>query len=504
MSKAVLCFFLALASWACAQSPRVTIDSGTLVGFSDGKIDSFKGIPYAKPPVGPLRWRPPQPTDKWTGDRAATDFGAACPQQNPQEEANGKSPETSEDCLALNVWTPSHREHLLPVLVWIHGGGNTQGASSHRYYDGGAFARDGVVLVSINYRLGLLGFFAHPALTREAKSNDPLGNYGLMDQVAALEWVKRNIKAFGGDPSKVTIFGESAGGQDVLCLMAAPSANGLFASVISESPGLIMMAPSLADAESFGSSTATKLGLPGVNATAEQLRKLPANEIVKYDFIDGGPIVDGRFLPMSPKDAFAQHKAIRVPLMIGTNGNEGSLADPEEASKWVFDGFSTEERKKAHELYNTGVDEAWLDRQLFRDLIFAAPVRWIARQLSTTQPVFLYRFSYVRQRQVGKIPGAPHGSEIPYVFDNWWQSPMGGAFLTDRDREEAHLLHACWVSFAIDGAPHCPDAPAWPVYDAKQDPWMEFGEETAVRDHFQQATLDLVEPHAVKAAAPPK
>jgi para-nitrobenzyl esterase len=265
-----------------------------------------------------------------------------------------------------------------------------------------------------------------------------------------------------------------------------------------------MMAPTLADAESFGSSTATKLGLPGVNATAEQLRKVAANEIVKYDVIAGGPMVDGRFLPQSPKDAFAQHKAARVPLMIGTNSNEGSLADPEDASKWVFDGFSADEQKKAHELYNTGVDEAWLDRQLFRDLIFAAPARWIARQLSSTQPVYLYRFSYVRQRQAGKIPGAPHASEIPYVFDNWWQSPMGGAFLTDRDREEARLLHACWVSFGVSGAPHCPDAPAWPAYDSKQDAWMEFGQETAVRDHFQQATLDLVEPHAVKAAAPPK
>jgi para-nitrobenzyl esterase len=503
MPKFLVILLLALTASAYAQSPHVTIDSGPLVGASDGKIDTFKGIPYAKPPVGDLRWRPPQPAEHWKAERPATDFGPACPQTNPPELGTGDIPQTSEDCLTLNVWAPSNRDKPLPVMVWIHGGGNTQGASSHRYYDGTSFARDGIVFVSLNYRLGLLGFFAHPALSKEASAKEPLANYGLMDQVAALEWVKRNINAFGGNPAHVTIFGESAGGQDVLCLMAAPSAKGLFSGVISESPGLIMMAPSLALAEAHGASTATKLGLPGANATAGQLRKIPAADLIKYDFIAGGPIVDGRFLPQSPRDAFAAHDQAHVPLVIGTNSNEGSIAGTGNDSKWVWNGLTADEQTRARELYNTGADEAALDRDLFRDLIFAAPVRWIARELSTTQPVYLYRFSYVRQRQLGKIPGAPHASEIPYVFDTWWQSPTGGAFLLDRDRQEAQLLHACWVSFAKTAAPECPGTP-WPAYDAKRDQWLEFGQETAVRDHFDQATLDLVEPHAVKAAAPPR
>ena len=487
-------------SRAADASPEVKIDSGILLGTSNGSIDTFKGIPYAKPPIGPLRWRPPQTVDRWVGVRSSAEFGAACPQTNPPELANGERPPTSEDCLTLNVWTPSHRDHLLPVMFWIHGGGNTQGSSSHRYYDGSAFARDGVVLVSINYRLGLLGFFAHPALTKEAGANAPLANYGLMDQIAALDWVHRNIQVFGGDPGKVTIFGESAGGQDVLCLMTAPSASGLFARAIAESPGLVLFAPTLAVAEDFGAKTVTSLGL-GANATAAQLRDIPARDLVKQDFIAGGPIIDGRFLPQSPKVAFAAHQGLHIPLIIGTNSNEGSLMDPNHAAKWLLNGFTSDEVKQAHALYGTS-DETTIDRELFRDIIFAAPVRWIARQIAETgQPVYVYRFSYIRQRQVGRMVGAPHGSEIPYVFDTWWQSPTGGAFLADANRAEAHLMHACWISFALTGTPHCPAAPTWPEYNAKEGQVLEFGQETAVRSHFDQAMLDLVEPHAINPAS---
>ncbi|HEY0782893.1 MAG TPA: carboxylesterase family protein, partial [Thermoanaerobaculia bacterium] len=218
---------------------RITIDTGVLAGSAADGIQTFKGIPYAKPPVGPLRWRPPQPPAAWKEARDATAFGAACPLGGAALEGDGL--QTSEDCLTLNVWAPAHADRSspgAPVMVWLHGGANSNGAGAKRYYDGTAFARDGIVLVSLNYRLGPLGFFAHPALTKEAGPSEPLGSYGLMDQVAALGWVKRNARAFGGDPARVTVFGESAGGEDVLALLAVPSATGLFQQAIVESgPG---------------------------------------------------------------------------------------------------------------------------------------------------------------------------------------------------------------------------------------------------------------------------
>src|SRR6185295_9618836 len=284
------------ATRAAAEPVRVTIDSGVLVGSAADGIQVFKGIPYAKPPVGPLRWRPPQPPAAWKEARDATAFGFACPQGGAALEGEGL--QASEDCLTLNVWAPAHAEPSspgAPVMVWLHGGGNSDGAAGKRYYDGSAFARDGVVLVSMNYRLGPLGFFAHPALTKEAGPSEPLGSYGLMDQIAALAWVKRNARAFGGDPGRVTVFGESAGGEDVLALLAVPSAAGSFQQAIVESgPGWPQL-PTLAQAEQFGLTSATAIGLTGADA-AERLRALPVEAAIKL----AGPTVlveDGRLLP---------------------------------------------------------------------------------------------------------------------------------------------------------------------------------------------------------------
>ncbi|CAN5147233.1 hypothetical protein BH09PSE2_BH09PSE2_01490 [soil metagenome] len=241
------------AAQAADPAPTVRIDSGVLQGAAvTPAIVSFKNIPYAKPPVGSLRWAPPQRPDRWSEPRDATAFGASCPQPGGSGPLDGsaKGPQ-SEDCLTLNICAPVGAKGA-PVMLWIHGGSNTQGGASIPYYDGSAFARDGVVLVSINYRLGALGFFAHPAITKASGARAPLGNYGLMDQVAALQWVKRNIAAFGGDPKAVTVFGESAGGQDILLLLGNHSAEGLFKQAVVESGGGWDAPPPLATREAQG------------------------------------------------------------------------------------------------------------------------------------------------------------------------------------------------------------------------------------------------------------
>jgi para-nitrobenzyl esterase len=475
-----------------AEVTRVTVDAGIVAGSSDGTVSTFKGIPYAKAPVGPLRWRPPQPPARWSGAREATAFGAACPQAMPVDTVAGPAA-TSEDCLTLNVWAPAHASRPAPVMVWLHGGGNDSGSGSKRYYDGAAFARDGVVLVSLNYRLGSLGFFAHPALTREAAPDAPLGNYGLMDQIAALRWVKGNIAAFGGDPEAVTLFGESAGGTDTLLLMTCASAAGLFQRAIVESAGIWSSLPSLAEREADGVKLAAALVGQATAATvgADRLRAITVEDLVKAEAGGRGPMVDGRLVTERVEQALAAGRGARVPLVIGTNSDEGSLVSDLPAAE-ILSGFGKEVLAKARALYGTGADDAALARALFRDKTFTAPARWIAAQASSRAPVYLYRFSYLRPRQRGHVPGAAHGSEIPYVFDSWSQAPMGGALLGAEVRAEAALLHGCWIAFASSGVPTCPGAPAWPRYTPEEDKLMELGAEASVRSSPDRAVLEVI------------
>jgi para-nitrobenzyl esterase len=397
---------------------------------------------------------------------------------------------TSEDCLTLNIWAPVHAPQPLPVMVWLHGGGNRSGAGSKRYYDGTAFAGDGIVLVTINYRLGVLGFFAHPALAGETPHAFS-GNFGLMDQIAALAWVRRNIHAFGGDPENVTLFGESAGGQDTAALLTSPMAAGLFQKAMIESGGWFMHLPSRAEAEADGGKIAGKLGLP-VAVSAEQLRALPAETLSGIE--SGGPYVDGQLLPLQQEVAFAQGKAARVPLVIGWNSDEGSLlAGADMTPSWLLARFGSAGLAALQTIYGTGSDDAALARAVFRDANFAAPSRWVARQVSGQTRVYLYRFSYVRERQQGRMIGAGHGSEIPYVFDSWRQSPMGGRFMTERDRAEAAMVHACWVAFAKQGSPVCPGAPMWPAYRKDGDELLDFGATAVVRRGLDASQLDFIE-----------
>jgi para-nitrobenzyl esterase len=475
-----------------AEAPRVTTNAGPVVGASDGAIVSFKGIPYAKPPVGPLRWRAPQPVDRWATDRAATLFGASCPQTMAPEMADGHASATSEDCLTLNVWAPAHVTAPAPVMVFVHGGGNNAGSSARRYYGSESFARDGVVLVSLNYRLGWLGFFAHPAITRDAPDGEAAGNYGLLDQIAALQWVKTNIRAFGGDPGNVTVFGESAGAGDIVTLMAAAPAAGLFEKAIVESVGRWERLQMLTDAAAKGLMAASHWSVTA-DATAAALRSVPVEDIVRTP-ADVDPTIDGRLLPEQPARAFLDGRAPHIPLMIGTNSDEGSLLGDRSNAADFLAGFTREELATARTLY-PGLDDQKLARALFRDAFFAAPTRWIARHASASAPVFVYRFSYVRHTQRGRMIGAQHGAELPYVFDSWHEGPGGGSFLDSEDRAVAATMHACWVAFARTGAPACAGVPAWPAYRADSDDVMDLDAMSVVRAHFDRPQLDFIEKH---------
>ncbi len=466
---------LAAASAARADAARVRTDAGAVIGTDDGKTQAFKGIPYAAPPVGDLRWRPPAPALAWKGELQALDYGHSCPQ--PEAPAfvapSSRAYEPSEDCLTLNVWAPV-RAARAPVVVWIHGGGNTGGSSGQTFYDGAAFARDGVALVSINYRLGLLGFFAHPALGQGP------ADFGLMDQIAALQWVKRNIAAFGGDPANVTVMGESAGGQDILALAASPLARGLFAKAIVESAGGGWdHYPTLADAQARGAAIAAKLGA----RTAADLRSLKPEALVEAagDSLEHGPVLDGVVLSETPIQAIKAGHVPAIPLLIGTNSWEGSLLPPRAKLADIVDDLTDPEKARLVAYYKT-TDDDGLARLVFRDAYFAAPARWVAADWPA--PAYLYRFDYVAGVLRERRPGATHGSEIPFVFQT--ASFARGA----DDAQVSATAHGCWTAFIKTGVPACPGAPAWPVYKAADDRLMRFGAAPEVMVNPSSSALD--------------
>ncbi len=493
---------LALESGACAQTApvvapapvKVTVEGGVLSGAVTERANIFKAVPYAAPPVGALRWAAPKPVVAWNGERDATVNGPSCMQ--PMNESGtpnegGANGPMSEDCLQLNVFAPpagpKGAPKKAPVMVWIHGGSHRTGAGW--VFDGSNFARDGVVLVTINYRLGPMGYFAHPALSQEAGA-EPTGNYGLMDQVAALEWVQRNIAAFGGDPKNVTVFGESAGGASTLALLSTQKARPLFKRAIVQSGGGWSPPLSLREKEAQGARIAGDLRLAGAEASAADLRKLSAATLIAK--IEGpfGPFVDGKLLAETPAQAFAAGRAYDVPMIIGANSGEDSLMGPWKPEmavmipKWAR-GVYPEEAAKG--------DEA-LARAVFGDRAMVGPARWIAAKASTTkQPVWLYHFSYVgsRFRPMG-ITRAFHAAEIQYVFEYWGRrTPM--SMVSDDDKAMATLMHGCWVAFAKTGsAAKCGPAP-WPTYSLKTDQLMEFGAETGVRAGFRKSRLDAQE-----------
>ena len=497
---ASLCVTQVRAADAPTGATSIRIADGVLNGATDaGGIMSFKGVPFAEPPVGDARWTPAKPVRPWTGAKDATKAGPACLQRTkmtPQELASvGAVPAaTSEDCLTLNVWAPAKADKPLPVMVWIHGGGHTAGFGSLDFYDGTRFARDGVILVSINYRLGLLGYFAHPALSKSADVGAPLGNYGMTDQLEALRWVQRNIKALGGDPANVTVFGESAGAQSTLTLLTVPAAKGLFARAIVESSYIGGEFPALATAEATGSNIATALNLKGADATAAELRGVSGEALIAAQgHMELGPIVDGRLLPSRPSDVIAAGAALGVPVLIGSNSDEGSVNGGKAEGALKLAPVDLVDAARSH--YGLSADkDALLARKLWGDWTFTAPTRWAARTLAAHgSTVYRYRFDYTPERLRTTWTGVPHGYEVPFVFDSLWKTPLYAALLTAQDKAAITYTHSCWVAFAKTGTPTCASGPAWTPVTKDSDVVMDITATPTLKTDLDKPLLDRIE-----------
>jgi para-nitrobenzyl esterase len=492
------------------------VDGGVVRGALERGVIAFKGIPYAAPPVGAFRWAPPQPVRHWSGIRPAVNFGPDCAQLPTPGDAAPLRTEPRENCLYLNVWRPkSTGARKLAVMVWIYGGGFVDGGTSPAVYDGTQFARDGVVLVSFNYRLGNFGFFAFPALERQAPRG-PRADYALMDQLAALRWVQRNIRAFGGDPRNVTIFGESAGGMSVDALLMSPLARGLFAKAIVESGGgranifpLRPLSGSPHSAQAMGLRLARHLGIDGEGATAlAALRALPAARLVDglnmatmgedHTYV-GGPILDPALYPGPPVKVLAAGGGARVPVMIGANTDEiGNLSAATLPAVWRSFGKDASEARRVYDPDGRRTLPQ-ISSEAGGDQWMVEPARAIARILSARgQRVYEYRFGYVASSQRGLVPGAPHASEIPFVFDT--VAAHYGNRTSRADEAMARAVHAYWVAFARTGRPDPRGQPKWPSYRRRTDELMSFTDHGPVpeADSWKQR-LDIAE-HASRRA----
>jgi para-nitrobenzyl esterase len=484
---------------AVSAAETVTIDTGALKGVTAEGVVSFRGIPYAAPPVGSLRWRPPAPAKPWSGVRSADQNGALCMQKyNKTDNGVGPLP-MSEDCLTLNVFAPAGATKL-PVMVWIHGGGLVNGSGTAALYDGAHLAQQGVVVVSMNYRLGRFGFFAHPALTAEAHGS-ALGNYGFMDQIAALKWVKRNIKAFGGDPGNVTLFGESAGGVSVNHLMLIPEARGLFHKAIVQSGVGREEGASLDKAEAAGRVFADRLGITDQNL--KTLRAIPAEAIIAQGDPDmmgatGLLVTDGRYLKSSALAGFRAGETPPIPYMVGSNSLEfpPAFAKTFRKSLRIPDAFIAQ----GPAVYGS---QAAFDDRIVTDAVFTEPARALAKAQAAKAPTYLYRFSVYSEKAPFK--GAIHASDREYVFDTLNASPWP---TSANDAAQAKTISAYWVDFAKTGDPNGArpsesGRPLWPRYDGG-DQLIDFTNAGPVAKPTPDAqVLDAVGKAADAAAANP-
>jgi para-nitrobenzyl esterase len=457
----------AAPAWA-GSAPTVQVKSGTLRGVAlSGGGAAFKGIPYAAAPTGARRWRSPEPPPAWKGMRDASQFGAACPQP-AQGWNNSLLSNASEDCLYLNVWTaklaaPAH----LPVMVWIHGGAFVGGAGTDPMFAGEALATQGVVVVTLNYRLGIFGFLAHPELSRES-ARKTSGNFALQDQIAALQWVRDNIAQFGGDPRAITVFGQSAGGMSVISLMTSPLTKDGFQRAVVESGAILGGPPmnSLSQAEAMGTEFA------GSDSVAA-LRALPADALLQrlgafaaaHPGARPGPIVDGYVLTEDPMAVFAEHQEHRLPLIIGNNAREGFGRPNDAGLPGMIQGFYGEQAPAALALYGTedpvlGSPAAqWLTDTTFR----CASVMTAARHAAQGSPVYSYHFE---QSLPGReAEGAAHTYELPYVFGNLLSDGPLGAPFGPADRQLSNTMVTYWTNFAKHGDPNGPGVPPWPRFE---------------------------------------
>jgi len=507
LALAAAALFAGPAAAAAADGPMVEAPAGRMQGTETKSIRVFKGIPYARPPVGKLRWAPPQALPAWDGTRDATVFGAACMQ--PKGRAPGiyswDLPAMSEDCLSLNIWAPRDAKNA-PVFVWIHGGALTTGSGSDPLYDGSALARRGIVVVSINYRLGALGFFAHPALSAESPDGVS-GNYGLLDQIAALDWVKSNIGAFGGSAGNVTIAGESAGGLSVMYLMTAPKARGLFHKAIAQSAYMVS-APALREklngmvpAEAQGVDLAAKLGAADLAA----LRAMPAEEIANKAPATGYfpfPAVDGKTVPRQLVDSFDRNEQASVPIIAGFNAGEiRSLRFL--LPKAPADAAAYEAAIRAH--YGEFAD-AFLARYpaknieesmlaATRDAMYGwTSERLVSNQAALDQPAYLYFFDHGYPATAEWNLHAFHAAELPFVFDTAGKTPALWPKIPGSlsERKMIDAMGDYWASFARNGKPQANGQPDWPAY-SQDGGFMHFADAPKAKHKLLPGTAALHE-----------
>ena len=514
-----------------AAKPQVNSDQ-TIVQTTDGPIRGtfdndarvFRGIPYAAPPTGANRWRPPRVVRPWATVRDASQFGPVCPQNVPKTMAEWRRVYYSnasklEDCLYLNVWTPvAPGLTPLPVMVYLHGGNFERSSGSDPRFDGSELVHDGVVFVTINYRLGLLGRFAHPALTRSQRG-EPLVNYDLLDQMAALRWVQTNIARFGGDPGNVTVFGQSAGGVSINFLMASPLAKGLFHKAIVQSGGLLIdrnrhafeRGPPGAEgpsSEDIGVDVARYFEISGTDLqVVAALRALTPEQILKYQHdrpFATNPAVDGVIVPDNVAELFEQGKQHPIPYLAGSNDWEwAELWKQSYIAQWfiggaLIEGLSDDDLA----IFEGAWNRALLSQQFYQDGIFTSPARYLAAHMKAVGvPAYRYYLTYVQENLRGEVPGAAHALEIPYVFGLLRRHPEFQipevVELTPADFAFSDMIRGYWVSFAKTGDPNGGGRPHWPVYEPDSDETLVLGPTTAPRANLDTEKLDYLDRRAL-------
>lgn len=505
--KKILYAFLLIQLVACAsvsRSPTVTISDGQLLGAVVDQVAVFKGIPYAAPPVGDLRWQPTAPVKSWSGARAAQEYGYFCPQKNTPL-LWFELGEMSEDCLTLNVWSPNlASEKPLPVMVWIHGGGYLNGSGNIPRLNSPALAREGVVLVTINYRLNVFGFFAHPALDGVTEQA-PVGNYGLMDVMASLQWVEKNIAQFGGDASNVTIFGESAGASLVNYLLIMPDAEGLFDKAISQSSAVgIVPDTHISKRVGFKPSAykvaqkyVKALGLQDEDDVGQALRRLSAGQLLAGidDRMVFPPMVEGDLIPDHSAKLFAAGKQHAVPFLNGGNSWEASLG------RQIGGGFSPDvmaklvTKKNREKLYPSLQGEILADT-IFGDMIILSGARYVAdHMVNSGQPVYHYHFSYVAKARRDTQPGAAHADDIAFAMKTL---EIELDAVAKADRTVSDLMSAYWVEFARSGSPNRAGLPHWVQYSKTAGNVLEIGDSVEQHGHFLQDRMDYHQSSALK------
>lgn len=506
-----------------SEEPTVSTKSGVVRGVTEDDVSIFKGIPFAAPPVGEFRWRPPQPVIPWEGVLDATEFGPTCAQAGWGAAPGTIQEGSSEDCLYLNVWTPATAKQgaKLPVMVWIHGGAFVGGSGNT---SGVQFAKQGVILISINYRLGRLGHFAFPALSVE-HPEEPKGSYAFMDQIAALQWVNDNISAFGGDPNNVTIFGFSSGGVSIHSLLTIPAAKGLFHKAIGHSSGgrdgVLTGRPIREEnadplypvpAETIGINFARKHGIEGTDAAAlAKLRALSVEEIVDSGQendgqggarIYSGPILDGKFVVETAESAYKAGRQAHVPIMIGNNSAEigGGFVNGSSSKEELFSLFGDLEDEAIKAYDPDGNNEfAEVQTRFNTDWVWGEPARFTAGSFAAIgEPAYIFLFSYVPAAMKERMRYGPgHGTDISFVFNNLGTRGFGPPPPppTPEEKEVARIMNSYWVNFARTGNPNGENLPKWPVYTPESNEILDIepdGKPTGKTDP-RKARMDVIE-----------